>query len=293
MDYIIKYKLDTLFYLNDKYTQKQILEVLSREPSETDSIGFVYGFNKNDHLSKSNYDFYIKLGRTIRDPHTRISEWNGDQIFCKKSIYNKKFERLVHLFFNFAHEIIINKSKRELEWFHFTDKFRITENKIVRYVTYIDDIINELYSSKSKSIIDSSKSKSIIDLSLDKPTKDKLIIDLTKPDLIDIDKKSSVSKVILKECIDKKCDIKIDSDIIIIKKIISTYNNSQYLPVEYKNLIIKKINLCFDNDKKYIKTSLKTQKEIIELMNNIIKVKYIKIDDRLKLFNILKLYYNI
>ena len=120
-------KLYYLYNRNTKQIQNKIIECLVKEPSLTDGEGMVYGFTNKNDINKKN-DFYVKLGRTTRlNPAIRINEQGGKQIFTLKTIYNKKLERLIHLFFKFAHEIRMNENtkKKEIEWFHFTEKIDV------------------------------------------------------------------------------------------------------------------------------------------------------------------------
>jgi hypothetical protein len=96
--------------------------------------GFVYGFSKiSDNNSVNNY--WLKLGRTIRDPNKRVREWNGVMEFYKKTKYNKTCERLIHLLFDYAREHrVSDKGKKQIEWFHFNEHINIID--VVELIIY-------------------------------------------------------------------------------------------------------------------------------------------------------------
>ncbi len=143
MNILHKYSnLSQLYNKNTIYIQKKIIECIFAQPYKNDCEGYVYGFmNKTDNNNKT--DFYIKLGRTSRkDPSIRIKEQDGEQIFSLKTIFNRKLEKLIHLFFNFAHEIRRNKNNtaNEIEWFHFVEKINI-----IGLVNEIKEMVNDIY----------------------------------------------------------------------------------------------------------------------------------------------------
>lgn len=148
MDYLSPYpELVKLFELNDKKIQTTILEKIISQPTESDSVGFVYGFTKSCDKN-TRYNFYLKLGRTVRDPNKRIEEWVGEQVFSIKSIYNKKFERLVHLFFKFANVKRDNEKKigsKEIEWFKFENSYHMDKHFVIARVNEINSLIDDLH----------------------------------------------------------------------------------------------------------------------------------------------------
>lgn len=177
MQYIKDYGLYDLYLLNDNETQKKILAKITQNPSPVDGEGYIYGyFNTKDNNNK--FDFKIKLGRTsLNDPQKRINEWdNSKQMFSIYTKYNRKMESLIHLFFNFTRKIkyineitgeekwikysglLLREKKKpnitkQIEWFHFTDEFKInnniiTKNNIINVVSILDELLNDLHESK-------------------------------------------------------------------------------------------------------------------------------------------------
>lgn len=171
MELICSLELIYLFDKNNQYIKEKIMETIQKSPSLTDKEGFVYGFfSPHDRNLRDN--FWMKLGRTEKEnPEERVREWGGTMIFCQKCSYNRRFERLVHLFFAFAnqHRILtkdgifvniidpkidqnqneneddVNNNhndhiKKEIEWFHFTERINIC-----KYVSLIQELIENLY----------------------------------------------------------------------------------------------------------------------------------------------------
>lgn len=141
MDYLRKYPdLEILFDRNSLRSQEKITQNLEKLPSQTDGEGFVYGFfSPSDKNLRRN--FWMKLGRTTRfNPEERVAQWGGNLIFCQRSHFNKRFERLVHLFFDFAHKIRYNDGKKEVEWFHFEERINIS-----KYVSMICELIDDCF----------------------------------------------------------------------------------------------------------------------------------------------------
>lgn len=105
MEILESYKdLTYLFNRNSLHKRQEIIKLLQTNPSDADGTGWVYGFySPND--KQLNNDFWIKLGRTNRNPFVRVEqEWGGKLIFCLRSSYDHRLERLIHLFFDFARE---------------------------------------------------------------------------------------------------------------------------------------------------------------------------------------------
>ena len=149
MEYLHDYsELLKLFERNNKLTQKKIIEKLKSPPSKTDSEGYVYGFYKKTDIN-TRFDFYIKLGRTAKEvPQERINEWRGKQVFTILTNYNKKFERLVHLFFNFAnvHRMCERfPNKKEIEWFKFERNLQIDMNFIISRIAEINQVLDNIH----------------------------------------------------------------------------------------------------------------------------------------------------
>jgi len=108
-------ELLTLLHQNKIEIQKKFYDVLNRNPSETDGVGFIYGFTKDNDYK------WIKIGRTIHaNPNKRVNEWKGDILFCQKTIYNKKIETLIHLLLKNRniHRMNIKTGGNEIEWFY-------------------------------------------------------------------------------------------------------------------------------------------------------------------------------
>jgi DNA uptake protein ComE-like DNA-binding protein len=133
--------LISCFDKNIPAVKTEIAEVLLKNPSDSDGDGFVYGYKKLSDKNTRN-TFWMKLGRTIRSPQQRIAEWNGFEIFSTRSIYNKKLERLVHLFFKYAHQIRKSNDEQhnEIEWFRFTERTNIQS-----IVSQINELIEDIF----------------------------------------------------------------------------------------------------------------------------------------------------
>lgn len=149
MNYLKNYPdLVKLYNLANDKVKKQIIEKIIESPSDSDGPGYVYGFTKSEDKN-TRYNFYMKLGRTSRnEPSIRINEWGGEQVFSIKSIYNKKFERLVHLFFKFANIHRDNKKNpgtKEVEWFRFIKVNNINKNFIISRINSICSLIDDIY----------------------------------------------------------------------------------------------------------------------------------------------------
>ncbi len=177
MEKIKKYhELEILFNKNDEYIQNEIITTINEKPSKSDCIGFVYCFYSTNDIQLRN-NFWIKIGRTERNPFIRVEkEWKGQLIFCIKTSYNHKLEKLVHLFFDYSREPKINREqdiikerikesffkkllccfkqkqeinieyiplKKEIEWFHFKENINI--NSII---SQIQQLVEETYDSK-------------------------------------------------------------------------------------------------------------------------------------------------
>lgn len=97
-------ELQKLFNRNSSDIKVKIVTVLNSQISKSEYVGYVYGFYSPDDKNLRN-NFWIKLGRTERNPFVRVEEeWKGELIFCLKTHYNHRLERLIHLFFDFARE---------------------------------------------------------------------------------------------------------------------------------------------------------------------------------------------
>jgi len=107
MDYIkANTILNEYFNRNTDKIKKEILKLMTEPPSRADKSGWVYGFcSPKDKNMQFKDDFWIKIGRTERnDPYLRVDEWGGELLFCFKSSFNHRLERLLHLFFSYARE---------------------------------------------------------------------------------------------------------------------------------------------------------------------------------------------
>jgi len=105
MEILEQYKdLIYLFNRNSLQRRQEIIKLLQTNPSDADGVGWVYGFYSPKDKQLTN-DFWIKLGRTNRNPFVRVEqEWGGKLIFCFRTSYDHRLERLIHLFFYFARE---------------------------------------------------------------------------------------------------------------------------------------------------------------------------------------------
>jgi hypothetical protein len=128
-------ELDELLQQNKIETQKKFYNVLNREISETDGIGFIYGFTKD------NDDKWIKIGRTMQtNPNKRVDQWKGDILFCQKTKNNKKIEILIHLLLKNRNIYRINfkTGAKEIEWFYF-DNFVNVPKILAILIEYVDN----------------------------------------------------------------------------------------------------------------------------------------------------------
>ena len=154
--------INNIFNRNDKEIQNKILKCINKKPSESDGAGYVYGFNRDN-------ENFMKIGRTGRDSDIRIREWKGNKLFSIQTIYNKKLERLVHLFFHYGRiSITLNTKtetvrkcynyennyshcnnssfhKREIEWFN--EKVKI--NDVILLTNTVNNIISTFYQQKT------------------------------------------------------------------------------------------------------------------------------------------------
>lgn len=146
--------LSSLYSQQNQEVRDKIRHDLTRQPTDTDGPGFVYGFIvPTDRNLRTN--FKMKLGRTAReDPRQRIKEWGGQEIFTMKSSFNIRYERLIHLFFDRENFHRPNKSKpnhEEVEWFHFKG---VKQTEVVRWVLDIHDLVEELFNDTDNLIKD-------------------------------------------------------------------------------------------------------------------------------------------
>jgi len=128
-------ELDELLQQNKIETQKKFYNVLNREISETDGIGFIYGFTKD------NDDKWIKIGRTMQpNPNKRVDQWKGDILFCQKTKNNKKIEILIHLLLKNRniYRINLKTGAKEIEWFYF-DNFVNVPKILAILIEYVDN----------------------------------------------------------------------------------------------------------------------------------------------------------
>ena len=149
MEDITQFKLEQLFLKNTQIIQSKILKKLQSKPSPEDRQGYIYGFDLPED-DNDEYDFLIKLGRTeLSTPQVRIGQWNGCEVFTKVSNLNRKLERLIHLFFDFARFHRVRDGNNEIEWFKFDDGQMTTKNMIIRYVLDIDDLMSFMHNKYS------------------------------------------------------------------------------------------------------------------------------------------------
>lgn len=119
----------------------KIDDILNNKPSDTDGTGFLYGFTCNSDVNINSIDKkWIKLGRTAKsNPNDRVKEWNGSMEFSQKTCYNKRLERLVHIFFSYARKMHPSIERmKETEWFHFEERTNVS-----KYVSIIADLLEK------------------------------------------------------------------------------------------------------------------------------------------------------
>ncbi len=261
MNLILKHNLANLFNKNTIRTQQAILDKIRSSPSASDKKGFVYGFYAfGDNNSKS--DFKIKLGRTEKStPAIRIAEWNGQEVFSKRTILNKKLERLIHLFFKFAYEEKIGKNEsREIEWFHFKATDNINENTVIRYVTHVDDLLNEVHSDEPISVTNINRSQ----------LSPKQYFPM-QPQLQAIE---NVSENISER----------------LNSIIKQHDNSSYFHVGNRRYVFNELKKCFNCDKDGNVISLEKQKKLLSIIDAYNSSCYFHVGPRREIFNAVKLY---
>jgi hypothetical protein len=103
-----------------------------------------------------------------------------------KTIFNKKLERLVHLFFDFVRITRSCKGKNEIEWFHFYNQ-DINIHNILTFVSVINSIVSSIFGKKHKKVV--------VPIPCKKPDLDTV----TSSASIDVSKKHS-QKLNLKTC---------------------------------------------------------------------------------------------
>lgn len=296
MEYIIKHNLVDLFELNSIDIQKKICEKIIDEPSATDGPGYVYGFySKADKNTKN--DFKIKLGRTVKNnPNDRIDEWNGKAVFIINTNYNKKLERLIHLFFKFAHEIKDLGYKKEIEWFHFTKNFKInnniiTKNNIITFVSTLDDMLNDVHSINND--ISSSENShvddvlSVLDEIFNNSTLPQVISDISS----DEKSTSSIQNITLNENIK---NILTESVKTTINNIIN--NNSKSKPAFIKSdkqFIFNTISKLFSLDINGEIISISDQSVINDIISVYTKTDYFHVNKRKIVFDSIKKYMSV
>jgi hypothetical protein len=118
--------------------QRQFYEKINTLPSATDHKGFVYGAShRDDKNTLCNY--WIKLGRTKRNPLERMKELKCNLNFSQATKYNKKCERCIHLLFNYLSVIRQTPcGKKQIEWFHVTNIIDI-EHAVQLIAKHIDN----------------------------------------------------------------------------------------------------------------------------------------------------------
>lgn len=139
MDILYQYPdILELFNRNNVDSKNKILQILTKKPTQADGIGWIYGFYSPKDKSQNRNNFWIKLGRTERNPFHRVEyEWGGEMIFCLKTSYNYRLERLVHLFFDFA-----RKERKGI----CEDKFDPIKSKTIS--TQTDDVLSNNHNVK-------------------------------------------------------------------------------------------------------------------------------------------------
>ena len=155
-----KYKfVYSILSLNNTKIQKKFIKKLNEPISNNDVRGFIYGFRKKTDDTTLD-KFWIKLGRTDRfNPMQRIiDEWNGIPIFVIETPYNHKLETLVHILFDYAHQIRYSeKEEREIEWFYF-DK----PTDVLGIISQLNILMNDRFNIKSIHILETENDDEII-----------------------------------------------------------------------------------------------------------------------------------
>ena len=139
--------LTKLFNKNNIKTQNKIINLLKSSPSLSDGKGWVYGYKLPGDINLRT-NLKIKLGRTQRpDPYKRIVEQKGEMIFCTSSNWNRKLERIIHLFFKYSN---IHRDNH-IEWFHFTEKINV-EKIVCQIKELVDDQMDTVVQSYNQPI---------------------------------------------------------------------------------------------------------------------------------------------
>lgn len=174
-------ELSELYNRNDEIVKKKIMKELLTKPKKSDGDGFIYGYYSPYDKNLRN-NFYMKLGRTERsNPEDRIIQQDGNIIFLQKSCVDRKLETLIQLFFSKNMLTRVINGKKQIEWFHFTERINI-----VKYVSLINDLIEETFdlSTYIQDPIREIKDGSILNLERNNVNQEKININkCTKEDL--------------------------------------------------------------------------------------------------------------
>ena len=138
--------LQELCKYNDNLINSKISQKISQIQTSNKSFGYVYILRRN----ADKYTKWYKVGMTRREPEVRAAEWNYELKFFMLTSNHKLFERLIHLYLNFAHckrEAIHGKGKYEVEWFH------VNFNLIVKVIKTLIEIYDDKSSFFNKNNI--------------------------------------------------------------------------------------------------------------------------------------------
>jgi hypothetical protein len=109
--------LHELSNFNDELVNSKISTKISEIQSSSKSYGYIYILRRDE----DKYTRWYKVGMTKREPEIRADEWGYNLVFFAITSNHKKFERLIHLYLNFAHcnrKAMHGKGKNEVEWFY-------------------------------------------------------------------------------------------------------------------------------------------------------------------------------
>ena len=307
MNFIRKYpNLSKLFNKCELTYQNKIINLLSSQPSISDGIGHVYGFDLEcDNNTKNNY--HIKIGYTQnQSPHKRIQEWKGQHLFSYRTIYCKICEKIIFAFFGFLKYKRPSRFKPnsfEIEWFHFMNNYTLyqVKNIINDIVELVEDVFIELSNTQIKSeteisllytnifnenlisnekLISDKKSISDENLIFDKNTIDTKILD--KPNIIN----EQLTLLNTKQ----RINLNNSFDILRLNDIMQKYYPSNTFHQSEKKYLFNALTFCYKNDKLGEIENIQTQQKLLDVMSKYDKSCYFHVDPRREIFASVKKY---
>lgn len=143
--------LTKLSKFNDCEVNSKICKKVMEIQKSPKSYGYIYILRRDE----DKYTKWYKVGMTNREPEVRAKEWGYKLLYFAITSNHKKFERLIHLFLNYAHnkrKAIHGKGKYEVEWFHI--RFDLIKKTIENVIEMYDDQYDRFTQSNIKRIRD-------------------------------------------------------------------------------------------------------------------------------------------